>query len=228
MLPPPPPVAAPAPAPRKPKVQAVAVGRAPLADEHLSDGGLISTLVRKSLAAAKPDGGAADIELRWATGALPPLRLLLSDATISLSWPWEGADCERPNDLVAGLRPPVRQRTLLGPHPTGGGGAFHAVQQQFPVRDGRKHFRQDSLHCVGSGRVYPQRRGPKLAVGEAGHRRAPPDAARLRECGAELRGGRLRRQRSRGPLRAPAPWTWRSSSRWPNARSARAASTPSR
>ena len=100
MLPPPPPVVAPAPAPRKPKVQAVAVGRAPLADEHLSDGGLISTLVRKSLAAAKPDGGAADIELRWATGALPPLRLLLSDATISLSWPWEGADCERPNDLV--------------------------------------------------------------------------------------------------------------------------------
>jgi polar amino acid transport system substrate-binding protein len=24
----------------------------------------------------------------------------LTDATISLSWPWEGADCERPNDLV--------------------------------------------------------------------------------------------------------------------------------
>jgi ABC-type amino acid transport substrate-binding protein len=99
MLPPAPPVAAPAPAPRKPKVQAVAVGRAPLADAHLSDGGLISTLVLKSLSAARPDGG-AEIELRWATGALPPLRLLLSDATIALSWPWEGADCERPNDLV--------------------------------------------------------------------------------------------------------------------------------
>jgi hypothetical protein len=100
MLPPPPPAAAPPRAQRKPKVQAVAVGRAPLADEHQSDGGLISTLVRKSLAAAGPDAGPADIELRWATGALPPLKLLLSDAAVALSWPWEGADCERPNDLV--------------------------------------------------------------------------------------------------------------------------------
>ena len=99
-LPPLLPVAALAPAVPKPKVHAVAVGRAPLADQQLPDGGLITALVHGSLAGAQPDGGAAEIELRWANGALPPIRLLLNDAAIALSWPWEGANCERPNDLV--------------------------------------------------------------------------------------------------------------------------------
>jgi polar amino acid transport system substrate-binding protein len=78
------------------------VGRAPLADEYLSDGGLITALVKASLAAAAPGGSAtaSEVELRWATAALPPIRSLLSDPTIDMSWPWEGADCERPNDLV--------------------------------------------------------------------------------------------------------------------------------
>jgi uncharacterized protein len=96
----PPPVAAPASVAPKPKLHAVAAGRAPLADEQLPQGGLITALVHTSLATAKPDGSAADIELRWAKGALPPIRLLLNDAAIALSWPWEGADCERPNDLA--------------------------------------------------------------------------------------------------------------------------------
>jgi len=43
---------------------------------------------------------AAAMELRWAKGALPQIRSLLSDSTVTMSWPWEGADCERPNDLV--------------------------------------------------------------------------------------------------------------------------------
>ena len=38
--------------------------------------------------------------MRWAKAALPPIRALLSDPTIDISLPWEGADCERPNDLV--------------------------------------------------------------------------------------------------------------------------------
>jgi TRAP-type uncharacterized transport system substrate-binding protein len=100
MLPPPPPIAAAVPVARKPKIQAVAVGRAPLADENLSEGGLITELVHMSLAAAQPEGGAAEMELRWAKGARPPIQSLLSDTAIALSWPWEGADCERPNDLV--------------------------------------------------------------------------------------------------------------------------------
>jgi hypothetical protein len=98
-------LSAPAPAPlraHRPRIKVAAVGRAPLADEHLSDGGLITALVHGSLAAAQPAGGAgaAETELRWAKGGLPQIRSLLSDSTIALSWPWESADCERPNDLV--------------------------------------------------------------------------------------------------------------------------------
>jgi hypothetical protein len=100
MLPPPPPVAAAAPSSHRAKVQAVAVGRAPLADERLPDGGLITALVNASLAVARADGSTAEFELRWGAGALSPIRQLLSDPAIAISWPWEGADCERPNDLV--------------------------------------------------------------------------------------------------------------------------------
>jgi TRAP-type uncharacterized transport system substrate-binding protein len=86
----------------RPKIKVAAVGRAPLADEHLSDGGLITALVQGSLAVAQPAGpaGPSEMELVWAKSGLPQIRSLLSDASVTLSWPWEGADCERPNDLV--------------------------------------------------------------------------------------------------------------------------------
>ena len=41
-----------------------------------------------------------EIELQWGKDALSPIRSLLSDAAIAMSWPWDSADCERPNDLV--------------------------------------------------------------------------------------------------------------------------------
>ena len=98
MLPPPAPTLAPPPA-HKSRIKVAVFGRAPLADEHLSDGGLITALVQSSLTAAQPASG-AEIELQWGKDALSPIRSLLSDAAIAMSWPWESADCERPNDLV--------------------------------------------------------------------------------------------------------------------------------
>jgi uncharacterized protein len=98
MLPPPAPTLASPPA-QKSRIKVAAVGRAPLADEHLSDGGLITALVQSSLTAAQPASSAA-IELQWGKDALSQIRSLLSDAAIAMSWPWESADCERPNDLV--------------------------------------------------------------------------------------------------------------------------------
>jgi uncharacterized protein len=80
------------------KITVLAMGRAPLAEEQLPEGGLIPELLRMSLNRAKPSGGRSEIELRWTTAA--PVKSLLSDASIDISLPWDGADCERPNDLV--------------------------------------------------------------------------------------------------------------------------------
>jgi uncharacterized protein len=85
------------------KIKVLAVARAPLADEQRPEGGLIPELLRSSLEKARIGkgslGGAGpEIELRWTTAA--PVKSLLSDASFDISLPWDGADCERPNDLV--------------------------------------------------------------------------------------------------------------------------------
>jgi hypothetical protein len=72
------------------------MGRAPLAEPQLPAGGLIPELLRSSL--SKASLGRSEIELRWATAA--PVKSLLSDDSIDISLPWDGADCERPNELV--------------------------------------------------------------------------------------------------------------------------------
>jgi uncharacterized protein len=109
---PPPVQAAPAAAPPT-KITVLAMGRAPLADEQLPEGGLIPALLRSSLGKARLGnerlgnerlgnerlgGAGSEIELRWTMAA--PVKSLLSDASIDISLPWDGADCERPNDLV--------------------------------------------------------------------------------------------------------------------------------
>jgi polar amino acid transport system substrate-binding protein len=93
-----PPVATSAAPTKSPKIRVLAMDRAPLAEEQLPDGGLIPELLRSSLSKAMPDGGRSDIELRWTTAA--SVKSLLSDASIDISVPWDGADCERPGDLV--------------------------------------------------------------------------------------------------------------------------------
>jgi uncharacterized protein len=90
--------AAPAAAAASPKITVLAMARAPLADEQRPEGGLIPELLRSSLDKARPGGAGSEIELRWTTAA--PVKSLLSDASIDISLPWDGADCERPNDLV--------------------------------------------------------------------------------------------------------------------------------
>lgn len=93
-----PPAAEAAPAAATPKITVLAMARAPLADEQRPEGGLIPELLRSSLGKARPGGAGSEIELRWTTAA--PVKSLLSDASIDISLPWDGADCERPNDLV--------------------------------------------------------------------------------------------------------------------------------
>jgi ABC-type amino acid transport substrate-binding protein len=80
------------------KIKVLAMGRAPLADEQLPEGGLIPELLRSSLGKARPSGAGSEIELRWTMAA--PVKSLLSDDSVDISLPWDGADCERPNDLV--------------------------------------------------------------------------------------------------------------------------------
>jgi ABC-type amino acid transport substrate-binding protein len=80
------------------KIRVLAMGRAPLADEQLPEGGLIPDLLRSSLGKARPSGAGSEIELRWTTAA--PVKSLLSDTSVDISLPWDGPDCERPNDLV--------------------------------------------------------------------------------------------------------------------------------
>jgi ABC-type amino acid transport substrate-binding protein len=95
-----PPAVEPSPvaADRPTKITVLAMGRAPLADEQLPGGGLIPELLRSSLGKARPSGAGSEIELRWTMAA--PVKSLLSDTSIDISLPWDGADCERPNDLV--------------------------------------------------------------------------------------------------------------------------------
>jgi ABC-type amino acid transport substrate-binding protein len=80
------------------KIKVLAMGRAPLADEQLPEGGLIPELLRSSLDKARPSGTGSQIELRWTMAA--PVKSLLSDDSVDVSLPWDGVDCERPNDLV--------------------------------------------------------------------------------------------------------------------------------
>jgi hypothetical protein len=79
-----------------PKITVLVMGRAPLAEPQLPAGGLIPELLRSSLSKARL--GRSEIELRWATAT--PVKSLLSDDSIDISLPWDGVDCERPNDLV--------------------------------------------------------------------------------------------------------------------------------
>jgi hypothetical protein len=81
-------------------VRVLAFGRAPFADEQMPDGGLIPALVGRSLGMTELGGGVGSpIEMRWAK-EVPPIKVLLGDPSIDISLPWEGADCDRPNDLV--------------------------------------------------------------------------------------------------------------------------------
>jgi len=84
-------------------IKVLAIGRAPLADEQRPEGGLLPELLRSSLGKATlgkegPAGTDPQIELKWTTAA--PLKSLLTDGSIDISLPWDGADCERPNDLA--------------------------------------------------------------------------------------------------------------------------------
>jgi TRAP-type uncharacterized transport system substrate-binding protein len=90
----------PAPDQRVRHIRVLAAERAPLADRHLPDGGLIAALVSSSLHMAdRRDGGRSEIEVNWTT-ALPMIERLQNENSIDLSLPWESADCEQPNDLA--------------------------------------------------------------------------------------------------------------------------------
>jgi polar amino acid transport system substrate-binding protein len=85
----------------RPKIKILATGRAPLAEQSLPDGGLITALVSSSLGrAGQGDAKPAEIDVQWAKSAQAPIQSLLNDRSIDISLPWEKADCERPNDLV--------------------------------------------------------------------------------------------------------------------------------
>jgi TRAP-type uncharacterized transport system substrate-binding protein len=83
---------------QKAKIRLLATRWTPLTDEHLPDGGLITALLNSSLStAASPR---SEIDLRWAKSPTTPIQSLLGDTSIDISFPWEGADCDRPNDLI--------------------------------------------------------------------------------------------------------------------------------
>src|SRR5262249_10248607 len=65
------------------KIKVLAMGRAPLADEQLPEGGLIPELLRSGLGKARPSGAGSEIELQWTTAV--PVKSLLSDASVDLS-----------------------------------------------------------------------------------------------------------------------------------------------
>jgi ABC-type amino acid transport substrate-binding protein len=83
---------------QKATIRMLASRRAPLTDERLPDGGLITALVSGSLNTAA--GQRSEIDLRWTKSPTTPIQSLLGDASIDIAFPWEGADCDRPNDLV--------------------------------------------------------------------------------------------------------------------------------
>jgi hypothetical protein len=82
---------------QKGKLRLLAIARAPLADEHLPDGGLILALVRASLGNA----GFDELGLQWTKAA--PAPPMLDAAAIDVALPLEAADCDHPNDLTQGL-----------------------------------------------------------------------------------------------------------------------------
>ena len=89
----------PAQAQKAKHISVLAAGRAPLADQHLPDGGLITALVNASLRTAdRRDTGRFEIDVRW-TATLPTIGILQSEGAIDVSLPWESADCDQPNDL---------------------------------------------------------------------------------------------------------------------------------
>jgi uncharacterized protein len=83
---------------QKVKIRLLGTRWAPLTDEHLPDGGLITALLSGSLSTAA--GPRSEIDLRWAKSPTTPIQSLLGDTSIDISFPWEGADCDRPNDLI--------------------------------------------------------------------------------------------------------------------------------
>src|SRR5262245_23141317 len=86
---------------QKLKFRLLATGRPPLTDERLPDGGLITALLSTSLTMnLGRDAAAAEMDLQWAKPPLVAIQSLLADHSIDISFPWESADCERPNDLV--------------------------------------------------------------------------------------------------------------------------------
>src|SRR5215831_7910925 len=89
--------AGPAPtAVQKSKFRLLATGRAPLADERLPNGGLITALLSTSLTKSLGvDAAPAEMDLRWAKPSVA-IQSLLADPSIDISFPWESADCERP------------------------------------------------------------------------------------------------------------------------------------
>jgi hypothetical protein len=82
----------------KAKIRLLATRWAPLTDEHLPDGGLITALLSSSLSTAAAPR--SEIDLRWSKSATTPIQSLLGDSSIDIAFPWEGADCDRPNDLI--------------------------------------------------------------------------------------------------------------------------------
>jgi hypothetical protein len=87
----------------KGKVRVLAVGRTPLADEHLAEGGLIVALVRASLAQSGSGGySGADLDLRWTKAAPTPPRLDAAPFS-DLVLPVEAPDCDQPNTLTQSL-----------------------------------------------------------------------------------------------------------------------------
>jgi uncharacterized protein len=86
---------------RRRKIRLLAIGRAPLTDERLPDGGLATALVSNSLSDAQPPAGMpSEIEVRWTKSAAPPILSVLSDRSIDLFLPFESVDCEQPSDLI--------------------------------------------------------------------------------------------------------------------------------
>jgi uncharacterized protein len=89
----------PAPTQKIRHIRVLAAGRAPLADQRLPDGGLITALLSASMKMTdRRDAGRSEIDVRW-TATLPTIGILQSESAIDLSLPWESADCEQPNDL---------------------------------------------------------------------------------------------------------------------------------
>src|SRR5262245_39533780 len=82
---------------QKGKVRVLVVARAPLADEHLPDGGLILALARASLGHA----GFEELGLQWTKAA--PAAPLLDAGAVDVALPLEAADCDHPNDLTQSL-----------------------------------------------------------------------------------------------------------------------------